>query len=492
MAKKYLVDIDLNQNEIQNSIVQNLPSDPNNAIKGQMYFNTTTNRFRVFNGTSWDEMGTGGGTVTSVSAQGSEDGGITVSGSPITNSGTLKIGHTNILSSGQTAQAIYPFKYDKNGHITGVGAAFDPTTKQNTLTTQTAYTEVGSSSKIPQITTNSLGQVTKIEEIDITVPTAGDTISAVSTTASAGRASTYSRSDHVHNITKDTVTGALGYTPYSATNPNNFTSNEGTITGVSVNGTSVATEGVANITSIPAAIVAAGTLENGMSATTQTQGDNSTKLATTAYVDTAIDNLPEPMVFKGSVGVNGTITTLPAASASNVGFTYKVITDGTYAGVSAKIGDTFISDGSAWVLIPSGDEPSGTVTSVSLTNGGGLTITGSPITTSGTITVGHTNKVTAQTTQAVYPITIDENGHIASYGTAFVPLKKYTQIINGSGEVASFEINHSMSKDVVVQVYDMTTGEDVIVDIIRNDSLCLVEFNKAPAIGEKYKVVVIG
>ena len=31
-----------------------------------------------------------------------------------------------------------------------------------------------------------------------------------------------------------------------------------------------------------------------------------------------------------------------------------------------KVGDTFISDGSAWVLIPSGDEPSGTVTSVTL------------------------------------------------------------------------------------------------------------------------------
>lgn len=72
-------------------------------------------------------------------------------------------------------------------------------------------------------------------------------------------------------------------------------------------------------------------------------------------VDTLIDNLPEPMIFKGTLGVGGTIQTLPTASALNEGFTYKVITDGTYAGQTAKVGDVFTSNGSAWVLIPSGD-----------------------------------------------------------------------------------------------------------------------------------------
>ena len=105
-------------------------------------------------------------------------------------------------------------------------------------------------------------------------------------------------------------------------------------------------------------------------------------------VNTKVDNLPKPMVFKGSLGTGGTITTLPTASNDNKGFTYKVITDGTYAGQTAKIGDTFISDGTAWVLIPSGDEPSGTVTNVAVTSAdGSATITGSPITSSGTIDI---------------------------------------------------------------------------------------------------------
>ena len=66
------------------------------------------------------------------------------------------------------------------------------------------------------------------------------------------------------------------------------TANVGTITGVSVNGTSVATSGVANITSVPASILS-GAIKNGVTATTQTAGDNSTKVATTAFVKTAVD-----------------------------------------------------------------------------------------------------------------------------------------------------------------------------------------------------------
>lgn len=101
----------------------------------------------------------------------------------------------------------------------------------------------------------------------------------------------------------------------------------------------------------------------------------------------AIEALPEPMVFKGSLGTGGTITSLPAAAKANTGYTYKVITAGTYASIAAKVGDTFISDGTAWVLIPSGDEPNGTVTSVGMTVPTGLSVSGSPVTTSGTLAV---------------------------------------------------------------------------------------------------------
>ena len=106
-------------------------------------------------------------------------------------------------------------------------------------------------------------------------------------------------------------------------------------------------------------------------------------------IEEAMNTLPNPMLYKGSLGTGGTITALPTASASNEGFTYKVITSGTYAGQSAKVGDVFISNGTEWTIIPSGDEPEGTVISVGMSVPTGLKIKEgtSPVTTSGTIEI---------------------------------------------------------------------------------------------------------
>ena len=228
------------------------------------------------------------------------------------------------------------------------------------------------------------------------------------------------------------ASAAAGITSNDIQNWNNKTSSIGTITGVSINGTSIATSGIANITSVPASILT-GAIPNGVTATTQTQSDNSTKIATTAYVDSAISNLPEPMVFKGSLGTGGTITALPTAAASNEGHTYKVIKDGTYAGQAAKVGDTFISTGSRWELIPSGDEPSGTVTSVTLNATSPIAIDNSAaITTSGTRTISHaTSGVSAGTYKSV---TVNSTGHVTG-GTNPTTLSGYgitdAKIANG-------------------------------------------------------------
>ena len=141
---------------------------------------------------------------------------------------------------------------------------------------------------------------------------------------------------------------------------------------------------------------------------------------------------PDAMEFKGSLGVGGTITALPVDGSAKKGDTYKVITDGTYAGQTAKVGDLFIcnektSSSNTWVLIPSGDEPSGTVTSVKIEANAPISVNDStPITSSGTRTISHnTSGVgagsygptadvvgTDNTTIKVPQITVDSYGHI--------------------------------------------------------------------------------
>lgn len=75
-------------------------------------------------------------------------------------------------------------------------------------------------------------------------------------------------------------------------------------------------------------------------APTPANGDSSTKIATTAFVNSAVGSAVagvDAMRFKGTLGTGGTVTVLP--TTYKVGDTYRVITAGTYAGQVCEIGD---------------------------------------------------------------------------------------------------------------------------------------------------------
>ena len=136
---------------------------------------------------------------------------------------------------------------------------------------------------------------------------------------------------------------------------------------------------------------------------------------------------------------------------------------------------TFMFDGSYYHYIGSSRDTAlaGTVTSVGLTNAtnGGLSISGSPITSSGSITVGHSNVLSsAQTTQAVYPITIDKNGHISAYGNAVtIPTVEnvstyfaYTHtkqnLISTIGTFTAYKFGAVIMLNVTITPNNLTTG----------------------------------
>ena len=58
MAIPFYSDIDLNGNEIKNSITENLVQAPSNPSTGQQYYNTTDNKLYYYNGTEWVDLTT--------------------------------------------------------------------------------------------------------------------------------------------------------------------------------------------------------------------------------------------------------------------------------------------------------------------------------------------------------------------------------------------------------------------------------------------------
>lgn len=55
--KKYLVDIDLLQNQLSNARIQNLGTAPTTPVEGQIYFDTLAGALKVWDGTQWITLG---------------------------------------------------------------------------------------------------------------------------------------------------------------------------------------------------------------------------------------------------------------------------------------------------------------------------------------------------------------------------------------------------------------------------------------------------
>ena len=301
------------------------------------------------------------------------------------------------------------YKYDNNAYVEiatsdtdttyELSGAYGDSSNNTWTTTLTPSTGTATTSTVPTATTSAYG-ITKLE----------NSHSSTSTTTAATPKAVKDAYDLADG--KSTVSVNLESTGISA----------GTIT----------VDGTSNTIKVP--IEFDGTYDA-----------STNKAATVSTVTNAISELPEPMVFKGGATarrydpgpmIKITFTDLPTTtSVVKEGSTFKFTQDGIdYSDI--KVGDTFIAKNDVvvdvdqgevfksydydsgddwhndWVLIPSGDEPSGTVTRVAVNgaSGGPISTSGSPITSSGTITITHNDSgVTAGTYSNV---TVDAKGHV--------------------------------------------------------------------------------
>lgn len=342
----------------------------------KMYRCTTAiSTAEAWNSTHWasviigDELKTKkSGTVTSVTIKGTSPI-VSSSESAITTSGTRTISHAN---SGVTAGDYTKVTVNATGHVT---AGDNPTTLSGYGITD-AKIESG---------TITLGSNS------IQIPTITDTYSGTSSDGMSGKA-VKSAIDALDGGTIGTPSASKTLTALSQTNGNI----NATFADIAIANTQVSGLGTASTKDVPT---------SGNASSTQVVMGNDTRLT---------DSRTPTSHSHGNIANGGTIASTAVTPASN---DYILISDNSSSGTANKIErgikigtstTTFLNESGKW------STPVGTT----YADGTGITIgSGNAI--------NHSNSVTAQTTQKVYPIKIDAQGHISAYGTSPTTLSGY-------------------------------------------------------------------
>lgn len=446
---KFLAHIDLSKNQLQNAIIHPLGTEPT-GVEGQIYYNSSVGdkKLYIHNGSGWVPVGD----ITSVASTTSQ---LTVT-SGTTGAVSLALDVASSVTNGGTGLVTSDLLYD---YITG------GTVSVTSITAGTGIS-VNSSTGAVTITNTDLGSSQAIFK---NIAVAGQSTVVADSNNDTLTLAAGSNVTITTNATTDTVT-------ISSTDTNTTYSLS---TGTPSGGASIFLDG-SDLSQDSIKILG-----------------TANEIEVSNVLGDIIIGLPNDVVIAGNLTVNGTTTTVNTETINladniitlNSNYTGSTPTEnggieierGTIANVSLVWNEstdrwTFTNDGSTFYNIPiSGDA---TVTSISISQGNGITVADTSVgtvksfivsannaseTAVGVIELATQAEVNAgtDTVRAVTPATL------ATYIANQAAADSYAVTLTATSGAQT--VTHGLgTSDVIVQLFDTINGEVIYADIARS------------------------